>query len=91
MIPKPLFQAFAAFVFLLFVFVAALILGGCKGPPEIRPGATEEVGLLIKAGGLRYATDPNTGNCFAYAWIGREGSPSDGAIVTWVPCSAERP
>jgi hypothetical protein len=95
MIPKAMVQAFAALVFLLFVFVTALILGGCQQPatPSL-PGDedVESVVRFIQGGGLRYAQDRATGHCFAVAFIVRDGAIDSranvgGAVITWVPCS----
>lgn len=89
MIPRAAFQAFAALVFLLFVFVAALILGGCS--PKVADDHSDGVADIIRSGRLQYAQDPNTGYCFAYAWIDRGfgRTESGGPVVTWVPCDAQ--
>jgi hypothetical protein len=93
MIPKPMFQAFAALVFLLFIFITALILGGCRPTPDPDTDGADDVADMIRRGQIQYTVDPNTGHCFAVAWItdGLGDHKVGGAVITWVPCEAERP
>jgi hypothetical protein len=96
MIHKNLLRAFATLIALLAVLVLAMMLGACSPSPLVNADGADEVGAMIRAGGLRYASDPNTGDCFAYAFIVRPGQMDNrasvgGAVITWVPCSAERP
>lgn len=100
---RPLVTSFATLVALLVALALGLILGGCKKADEPPAGTyveswvvdlhvlnADNVGTFIRSGGLRYAQDPTSGNCFAYALLQEDKGRSaiGGAIITWVPCDA---
>lgn len=65
------------------VLLVSLLLLGCESPPNFNQEHTDELGKVL-AKDLRFMKLPQTGRCYAYAWVSAHDRAS--AIVFEVPC-----
>jgi hypothetical protein len=75
----------------LIIVMVLVMLVACRRAVVDDGSVNDVVGGLIRGGQLRYAQDPATSHCFAYAYVRSVAflSTTDGGpILTWVPCDS---
>lgn len=84
------------FLLPIFFFIAPAAIVVCvaacepAGTSDDEREMADEIGTLIRQGGLKYVQDPSTSQCFAYGFVERGfgKTATGGPIVTWVPCDS---